>query len=206
MFYVYDPKAMHIFVKDHYIYGENPRWYSDHHRRQRKMMNPVFSTNHMRNMVPVFQEITNSHSRKEPNASLDPTILISILNANRNREIWGEDTLEWKPKRWLSPLLKTVTDADIPGVYSATSANTTRTRERRLALLICREPGRDDFPCWWSGLHLEMKVIISTLIESFTFKPSQEIVWTMGLSTPKFKDMAEAKVQLHLVVDRVATL
>ncbi|KAG1818048.1 cytochrome P450 [Suillus subaureus] len=29
-------------------------------------------------------------------------ILISILAANRNRSIWGDDANEWKPERWLS--------------------------------------------------------------------------------------------------------
>jgi hypothetical protein len=29
-------------------------------------------------------------------------VLISILAANRNRAIWGDDANEWKPERWLS--------------------------------------------------------------------------------------------------------
>ena len=31
----------------------------DHHRKQRKMLNPVFSASHLRNLTPVFYEITN---------------------------------------------------------------------------------------------------------------------------------------------------
>lgn len=46
------------------------------------------------------------------------TILISILSGNRNKDLWGEDALEWKPERWLSPLPNSVTEARIPGVYS----------------------------------------------------------------------------------------
>ena len=45
-------------------------------------------------------------------------IIISIYAANRNPEIWGPDSYEWKPERWLNPLPKTVIDARIPGVYS----------------------------------------------------------------------------------------
>ena len=30
-----------------------------HHRKQRRMLNPVFSASHMRNLTPVFYEITH---------------------------------------------------------------------------------------------------------------------------------------------------
>ncbi|KAG6847206.1 hypothetical protein H0H93_009509 [Arthromyces matolae] len=64
---VYDPKALHhILVKDQAIYEETSSFFErlmrvcntgEQHRRQRKMLNPVFSTAYMRNMVPVFSDI-----------------------------------------------------------------------------------------------------------------------------------------------------
>ncbi|KIP02196.1 hypothetical protein PHLGIDRAFT_20511 [Phlebiopsis gigantea 11061_1 CR5-6] len=68
--YVFDPKALNnITVKDQLIYDE-PRWFiasnlslfgtgllstlGEHHRKQRKLLNPVFSINHMRHMTPIF--------------------------------------------------------------------------------------------------------------------------------------------------------
>ncbi|KAI0666644.1 cytochrome P450 [Trametes maxima] len=71
--YTYDPKAMHhIAVKDQDIF-EEATWFisvmynlfgrgllatlGDHHRRQRKMLNPVFSINHMRHMTPIFYQV-----------------------------------------------------------------------------------------------------------------------------------------------------
>ncbi|KAG5635769.1 hypothetical protein H0H81_010149 [Sphagnurus paluster] len=45
-------------------------------------------------------------------------VYISILNANRDPALWGPDSYEWKPERWLSPLPQAVTDARIPGIYS----------------------------------------------------------------------------------------
>ena len=30
----------------------------DHHRKQRKMLNPVFSINHMRRMIPIFDQVS----------------------------------------------------------------------------------------------------------------------------------------------------
>lgn len=44
--------------------------------------------------------------------------IVAIRASNRNKAIWGEDALEWKPERWLSPLPDAVINARIPGVYS----------------------------------------------------------------------------------------
>ena len=45
-------------------------------------------------------------------------IIISALSCNTDPGIWGSDSYEWKPERWLEPLPDTVTNARIPGVYS----------------------------------------------------------------------------------------
>lgn len=45
-------------------------------------------------------------------------IFMGVLGANTNKELWGEDALEWKPERWLRPLPDAVMEAPIPGVYS----------------------------------------------------------------------------------------
>ncbi|TFK75131.1 cytochrome P450 [Pluteus cervinus] len=75
MLYVFDPKAMHhILVKDQYIYEETSSFIENNriifgegllstlgeqHRKQRKMLNPVFSIAHMRQMIPTFYEVAN---------------------------------------------------------------------------------------------------------------------------------------------------
>ncbi|KAJ3559692.1 hypothetical protein NM688_g189 [Phlebia brevispora] len=66
--YIFDPKALHhIVLKDQNVY-ERPgvdhllfgsgllSVLGDTHRKQRKMLNPVFSINHMRSMTPIFYE------------------------------------------------------------------------------------------------------------------------------------------------------
>ncbi|KAF5360568.1 hypothetical protein D9756_005062 [Leucocoprinus leucothites] len=45
-------------------------------------------------------------------------IVISVLGANCNPDLWGADSYEWKPERWLSPLPKAVEEAHMPGIYS----------------------------------------------------------------------------------------
>ena len=46
------------------------------------------------------------------------TIYVAIRASNLDKRIRGEDALEWKPERWLSPLPESVVNARIPGIYS----------------------------------------------------------------------------------------
>ncbi|KAI0737372.1 cytochrome P450 [Daedaleopsis nitida] len=73
--HVYDPKALHsIFVKDQESYYKGPEavaamelligpgllaTYGAPHKKQRKMLNPVFSVAHMRNLTPLFYSIAD---------------------------------------------------------------------------------------------------------------------------------------------------
>ena len=43
------------------------------------------------------------------------TIYIAIRASNLDKRIWGEDALEFKPERWLSPLPNSLTEARVPG-------------------------------------------------------------------------------------------
>jgi hypothetical protein len=45
-------------------------------------------------------------------------VLVSVNACNNDPEIWGHDSLEWKPERWLEPLPDSVSSARIPGVFS----------------------------------------------------------------------------------------
>ncbi|KAI0628826.1 cytochrome P450 [Trametes polyzona] len=71
--YTYDPLALHhIYVKEQDVYEESEILLSsfglylgpgllatlgDQHRRQRKMLNPLFSAKHLREMTPIFTRI-----------------------------------------------------------------------------------------------------------------------------------------------------
>lgn len=59
------------------------------------------------------REVTSIPLKKDTN------VIISIINANRSKEIWGPDAEEWKPERWLSPLPDSVAKAHLPGVYAS---------------------------------------------------------------------------------------
>ena len=71
-------------------------------------------------MLPLSEPIKDADGKSihEILVPKDTAIVVAILSANRNKAIWGEDVMEWKPERWLSPLSEAVTRAKTPGVYS----------------------------------------------------------------------------------------
>ncbi|KAJ4470157.1 cytochrome P450 [Lentinula aciculospora] len=102
MLYTFDPKAMHtMLVKDSDIFEESAGFIEfnrnvfgkgllgtvgDYHRKQRKMLNPVFSAAHMREIVPIFFDV--SHRLKDA--------LIKQLEAGLNTQAEQEiDILSW---------------------------------------------------------------------------------------------------------------
>ncbi|KAJ3932727.1 MAG: cytochrome P450 [Lentinula lateritia] len=98
------------------------------------------------------------------------TIFVSIFNANRNPDLWGKDAGEWRPERWLAPLPESLINARIPGVYSH--------------LMTFIGGGRSCIGFKFS--QLEMKVVVSILVETFRFSPSDkeaEIFWQMNGAT-----------------------
>ncbi|KAI0073886.1 cytochrome P450 [Panus rudis PR-1116 ss-1] len=85
--YVFDPRALHhILVKEYQTVYDRPTWSTggltfgpgllsttgDWHRKQRKMLNPVFSINHMRHMTPIFYDV--AHKVSVPLPSMDVRI------------------------------------------------------------------------------------------------------------------------------------
>jgi len=41
-----------------------------------------------------------------------------MTGSNHDPRVWGSDSYEWNPERWLEPLPEAVLKAKIPGVYS----------------------------------------------------------------------------------------
>lgn len=88
-------------------------------------------------------------------------IVVGILGSNLNKELWGEDALEWKPERWLSPLPKALTETSIPGVYSH--------------LMTFLGGGRACIGFKFS--ELELKVVLSVLLCTFTFELTEKMIF-----------------------------
>ncbi|KAH9941860.1 cytochrome P450 [Epithele typhae] len=114
----------------------------------------------------------------------DTSVCIAIRSANRNKAIWGEDALEWKPERWLAPLPETVQDARVPGVYSN--------------LMTFLGGGRACIGFKFS--QLEMKVVMCLLLAKFTFAPSEKpVAWNLsGVTFPTVGDSAKPSLPINI--------
>ncbi|KAG6915249.1 hypothetical protein DXG01_012523 [Tephrocybe rancida] len=122
---------------------------------------------------------------------------VSILNINRDPSIWGPDSLEWKPERWLTPLPDTVHNAQVPGIYSH--------------LLTFLGGGRSCIGFKFSQLEMThqiwpAEVVLATLVSQFCFyPPEKEIVWKLtGITIPIVKG-STGKPQLPLKMEVVNT-
>ncbi|PIL26672.1 cytochrome P450 [Ganoderma sinense ZZ0214-1] len=97
-------------------------------------------------------------------------VLSNIPACNRNKAVWGEDALEWKPERWLQPLPKSVEEAHVPGIYA------------NLMTFLAGSRACIGF----KFSQLEMKVVLCMLLSKFKFELSEKpVVWNFaGVSYP----------------------
>nr|AVI01413.1 steroid 2-beta-hydroxylase [Thanatephorus cucumeris]QDJ74244.1 cytochrome P450-4 [Thanatephorus cucumeris] len=105
------------------------------------------------------EEIREIRVRKGTN------IYVSIKEANRSKETWGEDADVFRPERWLEKLPDSVSDAKTSGIYSSMMTFSAGPR-------AC---------IGFKFSLLELKTVLSTLIKSFKFEPGNtRTVWLMS--------------------------
>jgi len=138
-------------------------------------------------VLPLSQPITgvDGTTMSEIFVPKDTNIMIGILGSNLNPAVWGDDVLEFKPERWLAPLPEAITEAHIPGVYSN--------------LMTFLGGGRACIGFKFS--QLEMKVVLSVLLDTFQFNlSSQDIYWNLGAIQYPSAGPLSAKPELILEV------
>ncbi|PAV17146.1 cytochrome P450 [Pyrrhoderma noxium] len=112
-------------------------------------------------------------------------ISVSLLGANRCKKIWGEDAEEWKPSRWFEPLPESAVKAHLSGVYSQ--------------MMTFSAGGRACIGFKFS--EMEMKMVLSILIESLIFEPGLEVSWNIGsVIVPRVKGTGEVFPRLPMKV------
>ncbi|OCB87793.1 cytochrome P450 [Sanghuangporus baumii] len=112
-------------------------------------------------------------------------VIVSIIGSNRSKRIWGDDAEEWKPDRWLSPLPESVAKAHMPGVYSS--------------MMTFIGGGRACIG--FKFAEMELKLVLSMLLESFKFELGAEVEWQMsGVARPTLKGSADKSSMLPLKV------
>ncbi|TFY62571.1 hypothetical protein EVJ58_g3785 [Rhodofomes roseus] len=79
-------------------------------------------------------------------------IIMGVLGSNTNKELWGEDALEWKPDRWLSPLPDALMEAPIPGVYNKSGFKFAETEIKAVLSVLIPQFALDvtDKPIMWN--------------------------------------------------------
>lgn len=142
-------------------------------------------------VLPLSNPITGKDGKKmgEILVPSGTMAVASLLRANREPSIWGSDSYEWKPERFLAPLPPSVAGARYPAVY---------------ANIMTFIGGRRSC-IGFKFSELEMKVVISLLVESFKFSRGQDDVkWTMGpIVQPFISSALGDKAQMPLVVTAV---
>ncbi|KAJ2919029.1 hypothetical protein MD484_g1463, partial [Candolleomyces efflorescens] len=186
--YVYDPKALHqIFVKDLYTFEEDEGYTvgadlsfgrglfattGDQHRKQRKMLNPVFSTAHMREMIPIFYDVVeklqDTFSKKVSNGPQE--IEMTQWMARTALEIIGRGGLGYSfdPLTENAPEHPYVTAAKL---YVPVSTKPTMMTARFYLLPTLNKIGTPAFRKWlmdiipWKDLH-DVRDFINTMNET----------------------------------------
>ncbi|KZP14957.1 cytochrome P450 [Athelia psychrophila] len=114
-------------------------------------------------------------------------VTVAIMRANRDPDIWGDDMQEWKPERWLTSSPDKVANVHFPGVYSN----------------MMSFGGGNRGCIGFKFSLLEMKTLMSVLLESFGFSLSdKDIKWNLGaLVTPTVN--GSVGPQLPLIVSKI---
>ncbi|KAJ6582349.1 cytochrome P450 [Mycena capillaripes] len=118
-------------------------------------------------MVPLTYPIRSTITGEETRELLitrGTSVYLGLSAANRSTAIWGPDASEFKPERWLN---RSQTEMKLPGAYSGMMTFLSGAK-------VC--PGK-------IFAILEMKLVLSVLLLSFSFEPIPEpIDWRMGIT------------------------
>ncbi|KAF8704789.1 cytochrome P450, partial [Rhizoctonia solani] len=83
-------------------------------------------------------------------------VYVSLVAPNRNKAVWGENADEFKPSRWLGELPLEVQDTKHPGIFSS----------------LMTFGGGSHACIGFKFTQIEIKVIITKLVNSFKFEPA----------------------------------
>ncbi|EKM59115.1 uncharacterized protein PHACADRAFT_205293 [Phanerochaete carnosa HHB-10118-sp] len=118
----------------------------------------------------------------------DTPLMIAIRSSNRNKALWGDDALEFKPERWLAPLPDALSNAHVPGIYA-----------NQMTFL-----GGGRACIGFKFSQLEMKVVLAVMLRSFKFLPGgKEVHWNLAPVSYPTAGKDSAKPELYLKLEPV---
>ncbi|KAJ6587621.1 cytochrome P450 [Mycena vulgaris] len=115
------------------------------------------------------------------------SIYVAVAAANHNKQIWGEDALEFRPERWTNGKASSVT-TKMCGIYGNT--------------MTFIGGGRSCIG--FKFAQLEIKAVLCVLLRAFKFsEPDSRIKWKMtgALASPS----VENQTRLPILVERLAS-
>ncbi|KAI0649221.1 cytochrome P450 [Trametes meyenii] len=116
-------------------------------------------------------------------------LVLNVQACNTNKTLWGDDADEWKPERWLKPFPSALEEARVPGIYANLMTF-----------------GGGSYSCiGFKFSQLEMKVVLATLLPSFTFDlPDKPIIWNWaGVAYPTMGGVDVTRAELLLKIKPV---
>ncbi|KAJ6609032.1 cytochrome P450 [Mycena sp. CBHHK59/15] len=136
--------------------------------------------------IPLWRPITGADGSEVHtlNVAKGTDFILVVVAAHRDPEIWGEDALEFKPERWISPLPDTVSDAALPGVY----------------FQLLPFGGGYKACIGFKFAELQMKLTLFTLLSAFRLELTDaKIVWNMHMvATPSVEGVAGSQFPIKL--------
>ncbi|EPS93818.1 hypothetical protein FOMPIDRAFT_1135460 [Fomitopsis schrenkii] len=157
--YVYDPLALaSIVVKDQYVYEETSivlnqchlmlgdgllATVGERHRKQRRMLNPVFSIAHMRHMIPIFYQITHKLQDAIAMRVKDGQSEIDMIDwmGRTALELIGQATLGWS----FDPLVENTVDNNLGTAVKSIIPNAPNLRLFRIIVPFVHKLGPPAF-------------------------------------------------------------
>ncbi|EIM84054.1 cytochrome P450 [Stereum hirsutum FP-91666 SS1] len=136
------------------------------------------------------------------------TLFVGIAAANRDRSIWGDDALEWKPERWLTgaETLNNGSDQSLPlpattGISISVNGPAKGERLPGIYAGMLSFFGGGRSCVGYRFAQLEIKIILAILLTRFSFSltPNEidvDIVWNLSqIISPSY--VSKGKVKEH---------
>ncbi|KZT01514.1 cytochrome P450 monooxygenase [Laetiporus sulphureus 93-53] len=117
-------------------------------------------------------------------------VIIGVLGSNTNKNVWGDDSLEFKPERWLSKKFSTTSDEGIsvPGIYGN----------------LMTFAGGPRSCIGFKYAELQIKASLAVLLTSFSFAPSQKnVFWNVTNVVYPTVGKDSSYMELPLIVQRL---
>ncbi|KAJ7098557.1 cytochrome P450 [Mycena belliarum] len=143
-------------------------------------------------VLPLANPIALADGRQvsEVPVAANQNIIIGIASVDRDPRFWGLDSDEWKPERWANGVPVCAAESKIPGIYAG-----------QMSFL-----GGGRACIGYRFAHLEIKIVISMLLDQFAFEPikTETVKWKLAnIQMPWVEGKESQGPMMPMVVKRI---